>query len=69
MESQWLIYIINFVKTTNHFNHFLSIFAFLVHSMLHGIKMMDASGKVQIALKFLEVFTKVTYDVMNALWF
>jgi hypothetical protein len=37
--------------------------------MLHGIKMMDASGKVQIALKFLEVFTKVTYDVMNALWF
>jgi hypothetical protein len=37
--------------------------------MLCGIKMMDALGKVQIALKLLEVFTKVSSDVMNALWF
>jgi len=28
MESQCLIDITNFIKTKNHFNHFLSIFAF-----------------------------------------
>jgi len=31
MESQCLVNITNFIKNKNHFNHFLNIFAFLVH--------------------------------------
>jgi len=35
MESQCLIDTINFIKIKNHFNHFLNIFAFLLHSDIH----------------------------------
>jgi hypothetical protein len=35
MESQCLINITNFIKTKNHFNHFLSIFAFFLYIVRH----------------------------------
>ncbi len=35
MESQCLIDITKFIRTKNHFNHFFSIFSFLIHNDVH----------------------------------